>query len=149
VCTTVVHNTSQNISDNFHSYPSDNHRSSDDVYWSEGGYLETFSTQNNFPKSREWHCEVGLTSHTSAVHLYKCSDSPIAVHGKNMITYIGSTGTEHTSAKARLTSAAIWRISRPISSRFMSVNHFPYPLIVTDPENSCCIQTVIRTATEI
>ena len=30
----------------------------------------------------------------------------------------------HSSAKARLTSAAIWRIS--MSSRFMSVNHFPH-----------------------
>jgi len=34
------------------------------------------------------------------------------------------TGTKHTSAKARLTSAAIWQIS--MSSRFMSVNHFPF-----------------------
>jgi len=135
VCTTVVHNTSQNSSDNFPSYPSDNHHSSDDVYWREGGYLETFSTKNNFPKSREWHCEVGLTSQTCAVSrrpyiCYKCSDSSIAVHGKNMITYIGSTWTEHTSAKARVTSAVIWRIS--ISSRFMSVKHFPYLLPNSD-----------------
>ena len=36
-----------------------------------------------------------------------------------------STGTVHTSAKARITSAAIWQIS--ISGRF---NHFPYLLIV-------------------
>jgi len=45
----------------------------------------------------------------------------------------------HTSAKAHLTSAAIWRIS--MSSRFMSINHFP--------ENNPCTQTVIRIATKI
>jgi len=52
----------------------------------------------------------------------------------------------HTSAKARLTSAAIWRIS--MSSGFMYVNHFPYLSIVTNPENNPCIQTVIRIATK-
>jgi len=36
------------------------------------------------------------------------------------------------SAKACLTSAAIWRIS--MNSTFMSVNHFPYLPIVTNPE---------------
>ena len=49
-----------------------------------------------------------------------------------------STGTVHTSAKAHLTSAAIWQIS--MSSRFMSVNHFPYQPTVTNPENNPCIQ---------
>ena len=53
-----------------------------------------------------------------------------------------STWTVHTSAKARLTSAVIWRTS--MSSRFMSVNHFPYLPIVTNPENNPYIQTVIR-----
>jgi len=33
LCTTVVHNTAQNSSDNLPSYPPDNHHSSDDVYW--------------------------------------------------------------------------------------------------------------------
>ena len=37
LCTTVVHNTAQNSSANFHSYPPDNHHSSDDVYWRGGG----------------------------------------------------------------------------------------------------------------
>ena len=36
VCTTVVHNTAQNSSDNFPSYAPDNHHSSDDVYWMGG-----------------------------------------------------------------------------------------------------------------
>ena len=58
-----------------------------------------------------------------------------------------STGTEHTSAKARLTNAAIWRIS--ISSIFMSVNHFPCLEIVTNPKNNPCMKTVIRIATKI
>jgi len=30
-------NTAQNSSDNFRSYPADNHHSSDAVYWREGG----------------------------------------------------------------------------------------------------------------
>jgi len=37
LCTTVIHNTAQNSSDNFPSYPPDNHHSSDDVYWRGGG----------------------------------------------------------------------------------------------------------------
>jgi len=37
LCTTVVHNTAQNSSDNLPSYPPDNHHSLDDIYWSGGG----------------------------------------------------------------------------------------------------------------
>jgi len=37
LCTTVVHNTAQNSSDNFASYPPDKHVSSDDAYWREWG----------------------------------------------------------------------------------------------------------------
>jgi len=39
LCTTVIHSTAQNSSDNFPSYPPDNHHihSSDDVYWMGGG----------------------------------------------------------------------------------------------------------------
>jgi len=33
LCTTVIHNTAQNSSDDFLSYPPDNHHSSDDVYY--------------------------------------------------------------------------------------------------------------------
>ena len=79
-------------------------------------------------------------------HLFKVI--VIILRGVMLIIIITrSTGTVHTSAKARLTSAAIWRIS--MSSRFMSVNHFPYLPIVTNPENNPCIQTVILIATEI
>jgi len=39
--TTVVHNTAQNSSGNFHSHPSDNHHNSDDVYWRGGVSLDT------------------------------------------------------------------------------------------------------------
>jgi len=35
------------------------------------------------------------------------------------------------------------------SSRFVSVNHFPYLPIVTNPENNPCNQTVMRISTEI
>ena len=38
LCTTVVHNTAQNSSDNLPSYPPDNHHCSDVVYW-RGGAL--------------------------------------------------------------------------------------------------------------
>ena len=39
LCTTVVHDTAQNSSDNFPSYTSDNHNSWDDgVYWRGGGW---------------------------------------------------------------------------------------------------------------
>jgi len=38
LCTTVVHNTAQNSSDNFPSYPQGNHHSSDDVYWRGGDF---------------------------------------------------------------------------------------------------------------
>ena len=33
---TVVHNTAQNSSDKFLSYPPDNHNSSNDIYWGSG-----------------------------------------------------------------------------------------------------------------
>ena len=37
LCTIVAHNIAQNRSDNFLSYPPDNHHCSDDVYLREGG----------------------------------------------------------------------------------------------------------------
>jgi len=37
LCTTVVHKTAQDSSDNCPSYPPDNHHCSDDVYRREGG----------------------------------------------------------------------------------------------------------------
>jgi len=58
-----------------------------------------------------------------------------------------STGTVHTSAKARLTSDAVRRIC--MSSRFTAFNNFSYLPVVTNPENNPCIQTVIRIAAEI
>ena len=59
------------------------------------------------------------------------------------------TGRVHTSAKPppRLTSVAL--SARHPANRFMSVNHFPYLRIVTNPENNLCIQTVILIATKI
>jgi len=38
LCTTVVHNTAQNSSDNLPFYYPDKHHSSDDVYWKGGGW---------------------------------------------------------------------------------------------------------------
>jgi len=40
LCTTVAHNSAQNIPDNFPSYPPDNHHCSDDVYLREGRGLD-------------------------------------------------------------------------------------------------------------
>jgi len=40
LCTTVVHNTAQNSSDNLASYPPDNHHCSDVVRWRGGRVLE-------------------------------------------------------------------------------------------------------------
>lgn len=39
LCTTVVHNTAQNSSDNFPSHPPQNHHSSNDVKWRGGEQL--------------------------------------------------------------------------------------------------------------
>jgi len=63
---------------------------------------------------------------------------------------IRSTGTVHAYAKARLTNVAI---SVPPSGESvltadLSVNHFPYLPIVTNPGNNPFIQTVIRIATK-
>ena len=58
-----------------------------------------------------------------------------------------STGTVHTSAKARFTSVVI--SARHLANRFVSFNHFPYLPLVTNPENNPCIQTVIRITTKI
>jgi len=54
LCTTVVHNTAQNSSDNFPSYPPDNHHCSDDVYWrgTEGC--------RRLPPQTAPHCTVSL-----------------------------------------------------------------------------------------
>ena len=43
-----IHNTAQNSSDNFPSYPPDNHHSSDDVYWmgAGGNCVEGVRTHN-------------------------------------------------------------------------------------------------------
>jgi len=63
LCTTVVHNTALNSSDNLPSYPPDNHHCSDDVYWRGAG--ETLSNQptitrwpHPFPtdSSLGWQC---------------------------------------------------------------------------------------------
>jgi len=48
LCTTVVHNTTQNSSNNVPSYRPDNHHYSDIVYWMAGGRL----TQSNSKKSQ-------------------------------------------------------------------------------------------------
>jgi len=57
LCTTVIHNTAQNSSGNFHFHPLDNYHSSDDVYWRGGGttnsscgrwrYMSTMQLKND------------------------------------------------------------------------------------------------------
>jgi len=53
LCTTVVHNTAQNRSDNFPSYPPDNHHSSDDV-WRGGGTTANYC--KNYYNLPFWIC---------------------------------------------------------------------------------------------
>ena len=65
-----------------------------------------------------------------------------------MMSRTRSTGTARTSAKARLTSAAIWRIS--MSGRFISVNHALSVSPNSDEYgNNPCIETVMQIANEI
>ena len=57
--TTVVYNTAQHSSDDFPSYPSDNHHSSDDVYRMGGGTQPSdiqSSKSSNDKISQVWHC---------------------------------------------------------------------------------------------
>ena len=45
LCTTVLHDIVQNSSNNFPSYPPDNHHNSAEVYWRAGG-AKNISTQD-------------------------------------------------------------------------------------------------------
>jgi len=61
LCTTVVHSTAKNSSDNISSYPLDNHHCSDAVYWRGGGqhvhiYFYITSSMMSFPCSNWASC---------------------------------------------------------------------------------------------
>ena len=88
--------------------------------------------------SKQPRCCVSLLTfiwpaHFSDASLRNSSIQQIKRNKTNLNTR--STGTMHTSAKARLTSAAIWRISMSRKSMFVN-NHFPYLPIVMNPENN-------------
>jgi len=53
LCTTVVHNTPQDSSDNFSSYPPDNHHSSDNVYWKGGEQYDNMVKKQETKLSKE------------------------------------------------------------------------------------------------
>ena len=87
-------------------------------------------------------CRCCCTWISNKRRTFSVASFPIKV--KTIITR--STGTVPTSAKARLTSAAVRRIS---IHEWMSVNHLPCLPIMTNPENYPRIQTVVRIATKI
>jgi len=100
------------------------------------------------PKTQTTKHKAKLTlsfKNCSYVCVYHCVQLSYTTQHRTVFTR--NTGTGHTSAKARLTSAVIWLIS--MCSRFMSVNHFPYLPIVMNPENNPCIQMVIWITTKI
>jgi len=136
------------------TYPPDNHHCWDDVYWRggevakvfnrPGALLVTHSTEGNSK-----HCtkpaKITHRHHPSLIHhqtperrdtvlpLYRlCDANTHRFYIQSIKITTRSTGTVHTSTKAHLTSAAIWQIS--MSSRFMSINHFLYLPLVTNPK---------------
>jgi len=84
---------------------------------------------------RHFHRYAAMFDHTSLTQLILPQVCFVSLTSLTVMTR--STGTVHTPTKARLTSASIWRIS--MSSRFVSVNRFPYLAIVTNLENNPCI----------
>jgi len=67
-------------------------------------------------------------------HTEKPTPCNVMPHVQSITSLTRSNGTVHTSTKAHLNTAATWQIN--ISSRFMSVNHFQYLPIVSNPENN-------------
>jgi len=90
--TTVIHNTAQNSSDNFPSYPTDNHHSSDNDYWkAEGGSVlishttrydkEENKTLKNWWAGSHWNRKVTIrakyiTNRVNIFHL-KCYNNAV------------------------------------------------------------------------
>jgi len=66
VCTTVVHNTAQNSSDNLPSYPPESHHCSDAVYWREGSVQLTCCAAPVVPTATCWS-KRPMTRRRSAV----------------------------------------------------------------------------------
>ena len=66
LCTTVVHNTAQNSSDNFLSYPPENHHSSHDIYWRGGGYVTQIGFRHSLKTLKAWKdlMNTGKSFHT-------------------------------------------------------------------------------------
>jgi len=77
LCTTVIHNTAENSSDDFPSYPPDNHHSLDDVYWRGEG-----------PKSlqRQYLAQITSTSFCSLLSCQANSSTGVANCDRLMLT---------------------------------------------------------------
>ena len=88
LCTTVIHNTAENSSDDFPSYPPDNHHNLDDVYWRGEG-----------PKSLQ-HQYLARTTSTSFCSLVSCqanSSTDVANCDRLMLTTTMMRTTETTT----------------------------------------------------
>jgi len=69
----VVHSTALNSSDNLHSYPPDNHHSSDDVYW-RGGRDEIATLAMTYKQAScccdgRLYCDVNFNYRLKIVHV--------------------------------------------------------------------------------
>jgi len=68
LCTTVVHNTAQKSSDNFPSYPPDNHHISDDVYWKGRAFIFQVSLNPASP-------QLSLSTYSNVCILWDSGDA--------------------------------------------------------------------------
>ena len=84
----VIHNTAQNSSDNFPSYPPDNHHCSDDVYWRARGKLirpeNTAILIPTLPQHGVQHRPCPLSMLRTYIYLY--------IHIFNMLTTVEHKG---------------------------------------------------------
>jgi len=110
LCTTVVHNTAQDSSDNFPSCPPGNHHSLDDVHWRwyvlngtlTGARSPTHSQQNSTPKN--WRTDKSGILRVNSIN---CTGTP-------------GTGVAQSAYKElRLLLSGVWR---PMKNRRSPAN---------------------------
>jgi len=80
LCTTVAHNTAQNSSDNFPSYPPDNHHSSDEVYWRGGAAMGNRLVEQK-PKAVEVVVLSQLVQNQNGFRLHRTTAPKIFIKG--------------------------------------------------------------------
>ena len=107
-CTTVVHNTARNSSDNFPSYPSDNHHCSGDVYWMGGDHIQ-------------WKC---------ISELWRLSFRTLWIHKRCAQKLSGAVRYVIYSAKTKHTTKALARGNTGQFSNISSCNLELWPITV-------------------